>query len=168
MRVKPRHVEEVIAIRLVDDLIAEHGNVLIIRGDETVEVISEDEFDRIFEVNTERDEDDAPRRPVLTSPVRPPAPPVRPTLTRMRLNSEERIILAFGPDTDGNYLHGLSVAKLAQILERMPTVTLLDRLAKLSKNKHIVGSIEDGTLVYSLTSLGKEISAGLRQKRMKH
>jgi len=168
VRVKPRHVEEIIAIRLADDLIAEHGNVLIIR-DEAVEIMSEDEFEKEFEVNSEH-EDGGNAPSVAASTVRrsPAAAPAKPPLTRNRLNSEERIILAFGPDTEGSYLTGLSVGKLSQILERMPTITLLDRLFKLTKNKHIVGHIEDGLLVYSLTDMGKEVSIGLREKRRKH
>ncbi len=171
MLVKPRHVEEVIAIKLETDLIAEHGNVLIVRGDETVEVITEEEFDRIFEVKSNGESE---KKPDIRSPVAPPMkriPPVspsRPTATRIRHSSEERIILAFGPDTNGHYLTDLSVGKLAEILERMPTATLLDRLYRLTKNKHIAGNIESGQVVYSLTELGKEVSIGLREKRRKH
>ena len=150
MRVKPRYSEDVIAVRVNEDLLAEAGDYLIV-GDDNVEVMKSLDFERLFVVDIQK------------HTIRKMPPPPR---TRYRLSADQNILLAFGPGTDGyTYLKDLTISSLTRILPRIPTQRLLEKTAKLIREKKIESRMDNDQLVYNITEDGKGESRAVRDRR---
>ena len=150
MRVKPRYSEDVIAVRVNEDLLAEAGDYLIV-GDDNVEVMKSLDFERLFVVDIQK------------HTIRKMPPPPR---TRYRLSADQNILLAFGPGTDGyTYLKDMTISSLTRILPRIPTQRLLEKTAKLIREKKIESRMDKDQLVYNITEDGKGESRAVRDRR---
>jgi len=150
MRVKPRYSEDVIAVRVNEDLLAEAGDYLIV-GDDNVEVMKSLDFERLFVVDIQK------------HTIRKMPPPPR---TRYRLSADQNILLAFGPGTDGyTYLKDMTISSLTRILPRIPTQRLLEKTAKLIREKKIDSRMDKDQLVYNITEDGKGESRAVRDRR---
>jgi hypothetical protein len=151
MRVKSRYSENVIAVKIQQDLLAEAGNYLII-GNDDVAVMSQTDFDRLFVVND-----------IQKHTIRKMPPPPR---TRYRLSADQNILLAFGPGTDGyTYLKDMTISSLTRILPRIPPQRLLEKTAKLIREKKIESRMDKDQLVYNITEDGKEESRDIRDRK---
>jgi hypothetical protein len=152
MLVKPRYTEGVIAVQIKHDLLGEPGDYLIV-GDDNIQVMSKTDFTRLFVVTN------GDPRPHNTRKM--PAPPK----TRYRLSADQNILLAFGPNTEGAYLKDLTISGLARILPRIPVQRLLEKAAKLLRDKKLETRMERDQLVYNITEEGKGESKEVRERR---
>jgi hypothetical protein len=152
MRVKPRYSEDVFAVRINHDLLAEAGSYLVV-GDDDVEVMSETDFERLFVITN------GERKPHTTRKMPPPP------RTRYRLSADQNILLAFGPAADGTYLKDLTISGLSRILPRVPVQRLLERCGKLLREKKLETKMERDQLVYNITEDGKGDNRAARERR---
>jgi hypothetical protein len=151
MRVKPRYSEDVIAVKVNHDLLAEAGDYLIV-GDDNVEVMTRIDFERLFVVND-----------IQKHAIRKMPPPPR---TRYRLSADQNILLAFGPGTDGyTYLKDMTISSLTRILPRIPPQRLLEKTGKLIRDKKLESRMEKDQLVYNITEDGKHESRMVRDRK---
>lgn len=168
MKVKPRFTSEMVAVRISSDLLAEAGSYLIVGPEDTIEVMTKGEFDRLFEVS------DGERGKLArgVSEAIPSTPQMkngnghngRPH-QRYRIGTEQQIVLAFGPATDDAFLKNVTASALSRILNKTPQSLLLDRMAKLIRAKKISARADGDHVVYNLTPDGEMMSREVRNKR---
>jgi hypothetical protein len=150
MLTKPRFAEEIVAVKLDHDLIAEAGSIVILS------VISQADFEKLLTVQHE----EIPRSAALKMSPAPSQPK-----TRNRLSAEQQVLLAFGPDTKGEYLHDLTVSGLSRILPKIPAYRVLDKVGKLIRGKKLASRMEKDQLCYNITDAGKVESKRIRERK---
>lgn len=148
MLTNPRFAEEIVAVKLDHDLIAEAGSIVVLS------VISQADFEKLLVVQHE----ETPRSTALRMPPPPPK-------TRNRLSAEQQVLLAFGPASDGSYLKDLTVSGLSRILSKIPPYRVLDKVAKLIRAKKLSQTLEKEQLIYNITDAGKAESKAIRDRR---
>jgi hypothetical protein len=150
MLTKPRFAEEIVAVKLDHDLIAEAGSIVILS------VISQADFEKLLTVQHE----EIPRSAALKMNPAPSQPK-----TRNRLSAEQQVLLAFGPDTKGEYLHDLTVSGLSRILPKIPAYRVLDKVGKLIRGRKLTPRMEKEQLCYNITDAGKAESKRIRERK---
>jgi hypothetical protein len=139
MKYIPRFTTEVIAVKLTQEVIADKGDYLVIT-DNRVEVMTEEEFFRVFQSagNTKGN-----------------PPPKRKAAKRLAPgeSSEDAIILAFGSDNAGEYLSGLTSRKISEIVN-MNLGTVTGRVSLMIRDGFITADKTNRAWALSLTPKG--------------
>jgi len=169
MQVKPRYAGQIIAIHLAADLMAEAGNYVIIAPDHTIEIVTTDDFKRMFEV-VNGVEAPSPSKGVsaTTSKAQKAQVPQKPRPPqRYRLGTHHKILLAFGPKIDGTFQQNMSISALTRLLPKVPMPLLLEKVSMLTRAKKLTSVTQNDQVLYNLTDAGKTENRELRSRPKK-
>lgn len=170
MRVKPRFTSEVVAIKVEEDILAESGSYLILGPKDTIAIIPKEVGDRLFEFTTEQQtKPEQPSKLVCDEPAPPspskPAPEQKKVNQKGgRLGTEQQILLAFGPMTDGTFLKNVPASTLGKVLNKVPPSLLLDRMARLIRAKKLAAKTQGDRVVYNITNAGEVTTREVRTR----
>lgn len=169
MQVKPRFSGQTIAIHLKNDLMAEAGHYVIIAPDHTLEIVTSDDFKRMFEVVNGNEaphpqSNGADHNPKVAQKmqVRTARPP-----QRYRLGAQHKIILAFGPKIDGTFQQDMTISSFSKLLPKVPTPLLLEKVSYLTRTKKLASRTQNEQILYNLTDAGKADNKEIRSRPKK-